>query len=150
MRCSFLTPTVDGQGQGGRIKPMSPLPKNLGRWNRAGLNHVTSRIFPWLPGYGVVVHRGRTSGRTYRTPVWVFRSSHGYVLALGYGPDTDWVRNVLAAGGAELHTRRRTIAVGSPRLFHDETRADVRVVERLILRLVRAADFLELQPVERP
>jgi len=81
--------------------------------------------------------------------VWVFRTSRGYVLALGYGPDTDWVRNVLAAGGAELQTRLQTIAVGAPRLFRDETRADVRVVERLLLRLVRAADFLELQPAER-
>jgi deazaflavin-dependent oxidoreductase (nitroreductase family) len=128
---------------------MSPLPKTLGRMNNVGLNRLTSRIFTWLPGCGVVVHRGRKSGRTYRTPMWVFRTSHGYVLALGYGPDTDWVRNVLAADGAELQMQPQTIAVSAPRLFRDETRADVRVVERLLLRLVRAADFLEPEPAER-
>jgi hypothetical protein len=58
-------------------------------------------------------------------------------------------RSATVAGGAELQTRRQTIAVSAPRLFRDETRADVRVVERLLIRLVRAADFLELQPAER-
>ena len=35
------------------------IPKTIGRWNKVGLNRVTRRIAPWLPGFGVVVHRGR-------------------------------------------------------------------------------------------
>ncbi len=66
-----------------------PIPKAIARFNRLGLNRVTRRIAPWMPGFGVVVHRGRRSGRVYRTPVNVFPKPHGYVIALTDGPDTD-------------------------------------------------------------
>jgi hypothetical protein len=58
--------------------------------------------------HNVVVHRGRRPGRRYRTPVNVFATEDGYRFALTYGPDTDWVRSVLAAGGCEQQTRGRT------------------------------------------
>ena len=90
-----------------------PIPRTVGRWNKVGLNRVTRRIAPWLPGFGVVVHRGRRSGRRYRTPVNVFPTQDGYRFALTYGPDTDWVRNVLAAGGCELETRGRVVRLGA-------------------------------------
>ena len=48
------------------------IPRTVARWNKVGLNRVTRRIAPWMPGFGVVVHRGRRSGRRYRTPVNVF------------------------------------------------------------------------------
>jgi deazaflavin-dependent oxidoreductase (nitroreductase family) len=70
-----------------------------------------------MHGFGVVVHQGRRSGRLYQTPVNVFATEDGYVLALTYGPDTDWVKNVLVAGGCELRTRGRAIRLASPRLF---------------------------------
>jgi deazaflavin-dependent oxidoreductase (nitroreductase family) len=94
-----------------------PVPEAVGRWNRAGLNRLTRHIAPWMPGLGVVVHRGRRSGRRYQTPVNVFRVGSGYLFALTYGSDTDWVKNVLAAGGCELRTRGRVVQLGSPRLF---------------------------------
>lgn len=100
-----------------------------------------------MPGLGVVVHHGRRSGRRYQTPVNVFTAGNGYVFALTYGPDTDWVKNVLAAGGCELRTRGQTIQLGSPRLFHDERRAGIRPVERQVLRILDVADFLSLRPV---
>jgi hypothetical protein len=78
----------------------------------------------------------------YQTPVNVFASSDGYVFALTYGPDTDWVKNVLAAGGCELRTRGRTVRLTSPRLFHDEARRDIRPLERQVLRVIGVADFL--------
>ncbi len=98
-----------------------------------------------MPGLGVVVHHGRRTGRVYRTPVNVFAAEDGYVLALTYGPDTDWVKNVLAAGCCELRTRGRVISLTSPRLFRDETRRDIRLLERQILRVIGVADFLSLK-----
>lgn len=124
-----------------------PIPKVVGRWNKVGLNHLTRHIAPWMPGLGVVVHRGRRSGRRYQTPVNVFADGDGYVLALTYGSDTDWVKNVLAAGGCELRTRGRAVQLGSPRLFHDQSRSGIRPVERQILRILGVADFLSLTPV---
>ncbi|MBE3076155.1 MAG: nitroreductase family deazaflavin-dependent oxidoreductase [Actinobacteria bacterium] len=125
-----------------------PIPDGMRQVNKVALNKVTRQLAPWLPGLGVVVHRGRTSGKQYRTPVNVFpRPGDRYVLALTYGPDTDWLKNVIAAGGCELLTRGTHIELTAPRLFHDETRHEIRVVERTILGLLHVYDFLELQAV---
>src|SRR6266581_938521 len=122
-----------------------PIPRVVGKWNKAGLNRLTRHIAPWMPGFGVVVHRGRRSGHRYQTPVNVFPAADGYLVALTYGPDTDWVKNVLAAGGCELQTRGRAIRLVSPRLYHDESRRGIRPVERQILRILGVADFLSLK-----
>jgi deazaflavin-dependent oxidoreductase (nitroreductase family) len=125
-----------------------PIPRRMRQVNRAALNKVTRPVSRWLPGMGIVVHRGRRSGRQYQTPVNVFPRPGGrYVVALTYGQDTDWCRNVLAAGGCELHSGGRIIELTSPRLFHDETRREIRVVERAILGLLGVNDFLELETV---
>ena len=127
-----------------------PIPRAVRQWNKAGLNKITRRIAPWVPGFGLVVHRGRRSGRVYQTPVNVFPAGDGYVLALTYGPDTDWVKNVLAAGGCELRTGGRVVRVTAPRVYHDETRRGIRPVERQVLRAIRVADFLSLTTAPAP
>jgi deazaflavin-dependent oxidoreductase (nitroreductase family) len=122
-----------------------PIPKAIGRFNRVGLNRVTKLIAPWMLGFGVVVHRGRRSGRSYHTPVNVFPKSDGYVIALTYGPATDWVKNVQAAGGCELETLGRRIRLVSPHLFHDDSRRAIPIVPRQILWLIGVTDFLALK-----
>jgi deazaflavin-dependent oxidoreductase (nitroreductase family) len=125
-----------------------PIPNRMRRVNKLALNKFTRQLAPWLPGLGVVVHRGRTSGKWYRTPVNVFPRAGGrYVLALTYGSDTDWVKNVIAAGGCEMLTRGKHLELTAPRLFHDEARSEIRVVERKILGLLHVYDFLELRAV---
>lgn len=116
--------------------------------NKVALNKGMRLVAPWLPGLGVVIHRGRTSGSQYQTPVNVFPRPGGrYVLALTYGPDTDWVKNVIAAGGCELLTSGSHIELTAPRVFRDEARKEIRVVERAILGLLHVYEFLELQVV---
>jgi deazaflavin-dependent oxidoreductase (nitroreductase family) len=127
-----------------------PLPKALARFNRLALNRVTRPFASWVPGLGVVIHRGRRSGRRYRTPVNVFPSGRQYTVALTYGADTDWLRNVLAAGSCELVTRRRVVRLTSPRLIHDEQRSAIGPVARPILGALGVNDFLVLDVVEQP
>ncbi len=122
-----------------------PIPRIVRQWNKAGTNRITKHIAPWMPGLGLVVHHGRRSGNVYQTPVNVFATEDGYVLALTYGADTDWVKNVLAAGGCELRTRGRVVSLTAPRLFHDETRSSIRPLERQVLRVIGVADFLSLK-----
>ena len=122
-----------------------PIPMRVARWNKAGLNRFTRHVAPWMPGCGLVVHRGRRSGREYRTPVNVFPADDGFIIALTYGTGTDWVKNVQAAGGCELRTRGRVLRVGSPRVCHDETRHGIRPLERAMLRLLGVADFLSVK-----
>ena len=78
------------------------------RWvaafNVAVTNRITSRFAARLPGFGIVTHAGRKSGKLYRTPVNVFRGPEGFLIALTYGRDSEWVKNVLAAGGCQLET----------------------------------------------
>ena len=50
----------------------------------------------------VICHRGRTSGRTYETPVGAVPTADGFVVALPYGRRVSWLRNVLASGSATI------------------------------------------------
>ena len=122
-----------------------PIPKQVARWNKAGLNRVTRHIAPRMPGLGLIVHRGRRSGREYRTPVQVFAAPDGFIVALTYGMDTDWLRNIQAAGGGLLRTRGLTFQVTEPRVYHDEERTGIRPAERQMLRLLGVADFVHLK-----
>lgn len=122
-----------------------PLSSTMARLNRVGLNRLTIRIAPWAPGFGVVSHVGRTSGRSFRTPINVFRRGDTFVFALTYGSGAQWVRNVRAAGGCELETRRRRYRLSAPEVYVDETRAAMPVVVRRILTLVEVSEFMVLR-----
>lgn len=64
----------------------------------------------------MLIHVGRASGRTYRTPLDAHPLPDGYLFIPMYGPQTDWVRNVLRAGSARLLIGGREIELVSPRL----------------------------------
>lgn len=88
----------------------------MARFNRVVANPLIGRLAPVVPGLAVVVHRGRRTGREYRTPVMTFRDGGTIVIALPYGADSDWVRNTLTAGGCELVTGGRRVALTEPRI----------------------------------
>jgi len=123
-----------------------PLSRSIARANRAGLNKVTRHLVPWLPGFGLLEHVGRKSGKAYTTPINIFRNGDGYAIALTYGKG-DWVHNVLAAGGCAVTTRRHRVELTHPRLVHDETRSYLPWVPRKITGLIHANDFVLLDTV---
>jgi deazaflavin-dependent oxidoreductase (nitroreductase family) len=99
----------------------APVPVGSGnrlirRFNRAILNPVMLRIADRLHGSypAVVTHVGRRSGRLYRTPVVAWPMRGGFIIPLPYGVDTDWCRNVQAAGHCTLERSGETFDVGSP------------------------------------
>jgi hypothetical protein len=58
------------------------------------------------------------------------------------------VRNVLAAGGCELESRRRHYQLGKPRVYRDETASDMPAFIRFMLRrVIKAPEFLGLDIV---
>lgn len=99
-----------------------------------------------LPGFAIIGHVGRRSGRWYRTPINVFHRDGDYVFALTYGPDVQWVRNVLAAGSAELQEGGRTVTLRDPRRITDPAASLVPLVVRPFLRLMRVTEFLRMSP----
>jgi len=42
----------------------------------------TSLFAGWLPGFGILTHVRRKSGKVYLTPINVFRASNGFIIAL--------------------------------------------------------------------
>jgi deazaflavin-dependent oxidoreductase (nitroreductase family) len=125
-----------------------PLPRWLARFNSQVTNHVLGPLATRMPGWGVVIHTGRKSHRQYRTPVFVFPRDDRFVIALTYGRESQWVRNVLASGGCELETEGRTVRLTQPRMFHDEARGSVPAFHRQVLSLFDVSDFLELTPAK--
>jgi deazaflavin-dependent oxidoreductase (nitroreductase family) len=126
-----------------------PLPSWLGRFNRGVTNRVTRPVAGRLPGFAIVRHRGRRTGRIYRTPVNLFRRGDSVVIALTYGPDRDWVRNVMAAGGCEVETRGRVLQLERPRILTDTRQTLVPGPVRPILRAIGVTDFLILRRQSR-
>ena len=98
-----------------RLAWISPFTKRV-------VNPLTRRFAGRLPAFALVTHIGRRSGSVYHTPLNVFRRGDTYVFALTDGPDVDWVRNVLAAGGCTMRTGGRTVRLVEPALVHNPSR----------------------------
>ncbi|MFE5480495.1 MULTISPECIES: nitroreductase family deazaflavin-dependent oxidoreductase [unclassified Nocardia] len=82
--------------------------------------HINKRVFnPRAVAGGkwpVLTHTGRSSGKTYRTPLDAHPVDGGYLFVLVYGSASDWVQNILAAGTAQLRTDGREVALTAPRV----------------------------------
>jgi deazaflavin-dependent oxidoreductase (nitroreductase family) len=108
-------------------------------------NPISRRVAGRLPLFGILSYVGRKSGRLYRTPLNVFKRGDGYVFALTYGSEVDWVKNVLAAGEADLRTRGRDVHLVEPELFIDPTRRLMPLPVRIVLRLNDVNEFLRMR-----
>jgi deazaflavin-dependent oxidoreductase (nitroreductase family) len=121
-----------------------PLPRGLARFNRKVTNPLAERISGRVPGWGILIHRGRRTGRAYRTPLAVFSRAGGYVIALTYGPEAEWVQNVLAAGGAILERGGEHVRLTGPRVVRDPSHRLVPPLVGIPLRFLGADAFLLL------
>ena len=122
-----------------------PLPRRLAKFNLVVTNRVLGPFARYLPGFAVVSHVGRRSGHTYRTPVNLFTREDRYVIALTYGADSQWVRNVLAAGGAHIETRGRRVQLVEPEVVRAPGRSLVPKPVRVPLRLANVDEFMLLK-----
>jgi deazaflavin-dependent oxidoreductase (nitroreductase family) len=89
-----------------------PVPMWIARVNKRVFNPLELRrgVRP------VLTHVGRSSGKTYRTPLDAHAVDGGYIFIVMYGSDSDWVQNVLAAGAATLEIDGDEFELVSPRL----------------------------------
>jgi deazaflavin-dependent oxidoreductase (nitroreductase family) len=101
-----------------------------------------------------LTHRGRKSGRTFRTPMNVFQQGDDYYFFLTYGSDVQWVKNVLAAGSCSIETRGRVIELVEPELVTDpELRPappHVRFIERHIAGVTQYVRMRAASPNRAP
>jgi len=99
-----------------------------------------------MPGFGLLTYTGRTTGRIYHLPINVFRRGDRYIFALTYGSDSQWVKNVIAAGGCEIRIRGRNIRLVEPELIVDPEVELVPQPARFFLkRVVRVTELLRMR-----
>lgn len=123
-----------------------PIPKAVARFNRYVTNPIARRVAGWAPMFAILQHRGRRSGKLYNTPVNIFEVDDGFVIALTYGSDVDWVKNLLAAGEAEIRHRSRLIPIAQPEFMSTQKGMnDVPWPVRAILRLINVTEFLKVE-----
>jgi len=111
------------------------------------LNPLTRLIGGRLPYFGIITHVGRRSGRTYRTPLNIFRQGDHYYVALTYGSDVDWVKNVRAAGRCQLRTRGRNVVLVEPEVIIDPELRFLPLAGRVIERWNGVTEVVRMRAV---
>lgn len=97
----------------------------------------------------VIRHQGRTTGRTYETPVWAAPTEDGFVIAIVYGARTDWLKNVLASGAAAIVHAGETYPVDQPEIVPMESaRAYFPATTQRLQRPVRVDRCLRVRRVK--
>jgi deazaflavin-dependent oxidoreductase (nitroreductase family) len=79
------------------------------------MNPAIRPMANYLPGMSVIKHRGRTSGKQYETVVSAYRKGDTLAILLAHGK-TNWVKNILAAGEADIRLGRHDLHLVNPRL----------------------------------
>ena len=122
-----------------------PLPHWLTRVNLALTNNLTRPFAGRLPWFGILEHVGRRSGTIRQTPINIFPTGDRYVIALTYGPEVEWLKNVLAAGGCRVRIQGRWSRLTDPRRFRDARRKRVPPIVRVPLAILGVDEFVELR-----
>ena len=110
------------------------------RTNAAALPFAGKR---WNPIFSVIEHRGRRSGRLYTTPVAARRVERGFVISLAFGPQVDWHKNLLAAGGGTIRWRGNDHPVGAPQRIDVAQAVNAfHPIQRLLMRVAGLDGFV--------
>ncbi|HEX2645859.1 MAG TPA: MFS transporter, partial [Candidatus Dormibacteraeota bacterium] len=100
----------------------------------------------WMPILGILHHRGRSTGRSYRSPLGMRPHAGGFVIPLTFSEHAAWYRNVLAAGGAVVTYGGKDHAVARPRIIgYQEAAPAFPRYERLQFRAIGITQFLRLE-----
>jgi len=95
-------------------------------------------------------HVGRRSGRAYVTPAGARLTGNTFVIPLTFGNQSDWSRNVRAAGGCEIRLDGTDYQAVQPELAdRDQAAPVVRAafgpVERAMFRMLGIRQYLLLR-----
>lgn len=110
------------------------LPRSMASFNRR-VNNPLQRSYAWvLPPWVIICHRGRRTGRRYRTPVNAYKRGRTLAVVILYGAESDWVRNVLQGDG-QVVRRGRTYDLIDAKVVDPADAVDVSCVARVTGRL---------------
>jgi deazaflavin-dependent oxidoreductase (nitroreductase family) len=111
------------------------------------LNPLTRRMARSSLGpFSIIRHVGRRSGRQYETPLIVAPVEGGFVIELTYGPDVDWHKNIVAAGGCVVVWHGKEYPINRIKPLEAQTGlAAFPPPQRLVLRLLKRTHFEKLK-----
>ena len=115
---------------------MATPPATVKRFNAVALRLAGHRFNPL---WSVLRHRGRRSGRWYSVPITAIPAGSAFLIPLPWGRGTDWVRNVLAAGGCSIRWKGTDYECTQP-TFVDQSVAQA-VAAGLTRRILEHRDF---------
>ena len=111
------------------------------------INPVARRFAGVMPGFALLAYRGRKTGRDYVLPVNVFERGEHFIFVLTYGSDSQWVKNILAAGECDMRVRGRDVHLVEPELIANPPWELLPWPARLIERRVAGvSEFLRMRP----
>lgn len=84
------------------------------------VNPIAVPLARFTPGVTTIRHRGRKSGRQLETAVSAYRKGNSVAIMLGHGK-TNWVKNILASGEADIRLGRRDLHLVNPRIVEAGT-----------------------------
>ena len=149
-------------GQAPAPTPSPPKPVPPSRFVKIVMGPMTKILNPLIvklagrPHFHVaaqLTHTGRRSGRTYVTPVGARRAGDVVLIPLTFGNQSDWSRNVLAAGRCSLRLEGVDYDATAPTLLSPEeadphVRAAFGPLERAGMRMLGIRQFLRLSVVQ--
>lgn len=71
--------------------------------------------------FALLRHVGRKSGKTYEIPIMVWRVKDGFVIALTYGRNVDWLHNLQAAEEGTLRWHKQEYVFQTPVFIDEQT-----------------------------
>jgi deazaflavin-dependent oxidoreductase (nitroreductase family) len=122
-------------------------PSGIRYFNKYVLNRLTGKIArsSWGP-FSIVYHVGRRSGKPYETTIIAIPTAASFIVALTYGPDVDWFRNVTAAGRCKILWHSRVYPIEKIEALEVETALPYfPAFERTILQWVGIQDFVGMK-----
>lgn len=111
----------------------------LTRYHKHVTNPVMVRFFSGLSANAALLHHvGRQSGKAFVTPLTAHRTEDTVIVPLPYGTETDWLRNLQAAGQGVVELEGRCFHVDEPEVVPVD---DVMpLLPPFVVRIVRLHD----------
>ena len=113
--------------------------------------YVTNKILIHICGkkfghFAILSHTGRKSGKVYRIPILAEPIENGFVVALTYGKNVDWYKNVRAKGSCSIYWKNQDYPLANPEFIDPEIgRSAFPSIVRAALKGAGIQYFLKLE-----
>lgn len=116
-------------------------------FNKYATNRVLIHICGKRTGhFAILSHTGRKSGKVYRIPIIAEPVAGGFVIAMTYGKEVDWYKNILARGSCGLRWKNEDYELAHPVLIDPEAGLTAfPAALRSGLRAAGVKDFMRLK-----